>query len=213
MDEKELIAKNVQYYRRKLGLSQLELAEKLQYSNKNVSKWENGETTPSIFTLKRLAEVFGITVDELISPIKEDNKNNVSTQEKPKRKGFFATKIMFLLLANACLLVLACIAIMVLAILEVSSFNYWLILLYITPLSAISVFVFIVCIKKRVEIISLSLAGWLTALSLFLTFRNTPSIGLVFVLMATIQLLMICIMLIINLFLSNREKKKISNNN
>ena len=68
MDEKDIIAKNITYYRKKCGLSQLELADKLQYSNKNISKWEKGETVPSIFTLKRLAEIFGITVDKKENP-------------------------------------------------------------------------------------------------------------------------------------------------
>ena len=66
MEQKDIIAANLTGYRKKAGLSQLELAKKLNYSNKNISKWENGETTPNIFTLKQIADLYGITVDALL---------------------------------------------------------------------------------------------------------------------------------------------------
>ncbi len=205
MDEREIIAQNIIFYRKKLNLSQLELSEKLQYSNKNISKWEKGETTPSIFTLKRLAEIFGITLDELVStPASEKEVKTLPKKENTK----LPTKILYLLMANAILLVLAFIAIWVLRLIGVQRFNKWLILLYILPLSAISVFVFIACVKKRADIISLSIAGWLTALCVFLSLKSISGIGYIFILMAALQVLTLLILLIINLYVKNREKRK-----
>jgi len=63
---KYIIGKNIAAYRKRFGLTQAELADKLNYSDKAVSKWERGESTPDIITLAQLAEQFGITVDELI---------------------------------------------------------------------------------------------------------------------------------------------------
>jgi len=63
---KYIIGKNIAAYRKRFGLTQAELADKLNYSDKAVSKWERGESTPDIITLTQLAEQFGITVDELI---------------------------------------------------------------------------------------------------------------------------------------------------
>jgi transcriptional regulator with XRE-family HTH domain len=63
---KYFIGKNIAAYRKRCGLTQAELADKLNYSDKAVSKWERGESTPDIITLAQLAEQFGITVDELI---------------------------------------------------------------------------------------------------------------------------------------------------
>lgn len=66
-----------------MGLTQLELAEKLNYSDKTLSKWERGESMPDIVTLKQLADIFMISVDVLIStedtiigfvPVKERKK-------------------------------------------------------------------------------------------------------------------------------------------
>ena len=67
MEQKEIVAANLTNYRKKAGISQLELAKKLNYSNKNISKWENGETTPSVFVLKEIANVYGITIDDLLN--------------------------------------------------------------------------------------------------------------------------------------------------
>ena len=63
--QQELLAKNLIYYRKASGLTQLELAEKFNYSDKSISKWERGEGFPDVFVLKSLADFYGITVDDL----------------------------------------------------------------------------------------------------------------------------------------------------
>ena len=63
---KYIIGKNIAVYRKRCGLTQAGLADKLNYSDKAVSKWERGESTPDIITLAQLAELFGITVNELV---------------------------------------------------------------------------------------------------------------------------------------------------
>lgn len=69
MDElKETIAKNLVELRAEAKLTQLQLAEKLNYSDKAVSKWERGEAIPDIRVLVKLAEIYNITVDDIISP-------------------------------------------------------------------------------------------------------------------------------------------------
>ena len=54
---RSIIASNLTKYRKNLGLTQLELAEKLNYSDKTLSKWERGESIPDIVTLKQLASI------------------------------------------------------------------------------------------------------------------------------------------------------------
>ena len=61
------IGKNIVAYRKKAKLTQAGLAEKLNYSDKAVSKWERGESIPDILTLMQLSKQFGITVNELVS--------------------------------------------------------------------------------------------------------------------------------------------------
>ena len=67
MDIKENLAKNLTLYRKACGLTQAELAQKLDYSDKAVSKWERGESVPDLYILKKLADFYGVTIDALIS--------------------------------------------------------------------------------------------------------------------------------------------------
>ena len=62
-EQQAALAANLVRFRKAAGLTQLELAEKLMYSNKTVSKWERGESVPDIFTLKSIAEIYGVTVN------------------------------------------------------------------------------------------------------------------------------------------------------
>ena len=63
---KQQIGSNIAAYRKRAGLTQAGLVEKLNYSDKAVSKWERGESMPDVTTLVQLAEQFGITVNDLL---------------------------------------------------------------------------------------------------------------------------------------------------
>ena len=60
------IGANIAAHRKRLGLTQAGLAEKLNYSDKAVSKWERGESIPDVLTLMQLAEQFEIRVGDLL---------------------------------------------------------------------------------------------------------------------------------------------------
>ena len=64
---KQLIGKNITAHRKRCGLTQAALAEKLNYSDKAVSKWERGESVPDVITLAQLAGQFEISVNDLIT--------------------------------------------------------------------------------------------------------------------------------------------------
>ena len=69
MDDEKLkyqIGANIAAYRKRAGLTQAGLAEKLNYSDKAVSKWERGESVPDVLTLMQLAAQFDITVNDLL---------------------------------------------------------------------------------------------------------------------------------------------------
>ena len=68
LSELKLIsASNIIKLRTGAGLTQAELGEKLNYSDKTISKWERGEAIPDAYVLTQLAEIFGVTVDYLLS--------------------------------------------------------------------------------------------------------------------------------------------------
>ncbi|HIS58978.1 MAG TPA: helix-turn-helix transcriptional regulator [Candidatus Faecousia faecipullorum] len=64
---KFLIGENIAAYRKQTGLTQAGLAEKLNYSDKAVSKWERGDSIPDVLTLAQMAELFGVTVNDLLT--------------------------------------------------------------------------------------------------------------------------------------------------
>ena len=66
-DLKPVIAKNITDLRKAADMTQAQLAEKLNYSDKAVSKWERGDAIPGVITLKEVADLFGVTVDYLLT--------------------------------------------------------------------------------------------------------------------------------------------------
>lgn len=84
---RENIAENISFYRKKMDLTQVQLADKLNYSDKLVSSWERGERVPDIDTLKALSDIFGISIDVLIS---EKKIKFVSKVRKQTIAYFFA---------------------------------------------------------------------------------------------------------------------------
>lgn len=204
MDEKDIIAQNLVLYRKKMGLSQLELAEKLKYSNKNISKWENGETTPNVFVLKKIADIYSITVDDLLKEPTKINETDLEefAQHKAKRKQIFDYAMLGL--ANAILYAIAFIVIAILGLLNVTSFNKWLMLIYMTPFSALSFFIFVRVKRKIIEPISLSLFGWLIALSVYVSLPAIENNNFIFIFAAAYQVIIVFLAIAINMKLLDK---------
>ncbi len=66
-DLKQNIARNIAALRRAYNMTQAELAEKLSYSDKSISKWERGDGLPDVFVLTKIASLFGVTVNDLLA--------------------------------------------------------------------------------------------------------------------------------------------------
>ena len=63
---KNQLGTNIAMYRKEYGLTQAQLAEKLNFSDKAVSKWERGESMPDVLTLVQIARLFSVSVDDLL---------------------------------------------------------------------------------------------------------------------------------------------------
>lgn len=70
---KTKIAENIKFYRKQLKMTQSELASLLSGKKSLVSNYETGYSTPDIYTLCKLAEIFDITLDELVEWEREKN--------------------------------------------------------------------------------------------------------------------------------------------
>ncbi len=83
-DTREIIGKNIQELRLNHKLTQFELAQKLNYSDKAVSKWERGESTPDPDVFLKLSEIFNVKIDYFFHEEHKEQYINPKNQKKVK---------------------------------------------------------------------------------------------------------------------------------
>lgn len=173
MEEQDLLAvtvgQNITRLRKMANLTQLELAEKLNYSDKSVSKWEQGNGIPDVRILVQLADLFGVTVDDLVR-----DHSHEKEQVMPKNAKLRQRIITVLLSGGLCWLV-AVVLFVLLGIFGSTLAYKWLVFLYAVPATAIVVLVFS-CIwhYKWARILSVSVLVWSALACLFFTFLALP---------------------------------------
>lgn len=161
---KIIIARNIQYYRKQLNLTQLELAEKLDYSDKSVSKWERGESVPDVFTLNKIAEFFNITVTDLLSEKTKKIKPNKGKQLKP---------LLYVLVTWA--VFITAYGLLKMFEFSIKGFELWILFIYPIPISALIFLVYNLVWKKLLYIyISLTVFIWTFSLTIQLTLHFIP---------------------------------------
>ncbi len=137
---KQNIAKNIAALRKQHNVTQADLAVRLSYSDKSVSKWERGEGLPDVYVLTRIADMFGVTVNELVSDGDPTLALGSAEQERdttasPKSRIFIA------LLSGGLVWFVAALAFFILNV-ACPNFASWLVFLYAIPVSAIVMTVF-----------------------------------------------------------------------
>lgn len=135
MDEiKRNIAKNIAFLRTSEHMTQAELAERLSYSDKAISKWERAESIPDIYILKKIADMFGVTVDWLI----KDNGEHPLTESNRKARNHK----LITLISAASIWVIAIIAFVICWIANKAVADLWLIFVAAVPSTAILLLIF-----------------------------------------------------------------------
>lgn len=174
---KKIIADNLIYYRKQKGLTQLDIAEKLNYSDKAVSKWERAEAIPDVFILKQLADLYGIKLDDLLSTDKKKREKLVKTSAQKARM------IRAFVPAISCLFVwfLATLVYILPAIIIPEVTKTWLIFIYALVINCI-LFVVFSCIwgKNLSRSLSISALIWTLLVAICLTI-NTEKIWLLLI--------------------------------
>lgn len=132
---KNQIGSNIALFRRRAGLTQAGLAERLNYSDKAISKWERGESIPDVVTLVQLSELFGITVNDLVTDPKApatQPEPEEAAAEKPK-----ANKAVILALSSTLVWFVALLVFVILSSFP-SLFRYsWISFFFAVPVNAI----------------------------------------------------------------------------
>ncbi|MBQ5841607.1 MAG: helix-turn-helix transcriptional regulator [Clostridia bacterium] len=141
MELKSIIAKNIISLRQTTGMTQSELAEKLNYSDKAVSKWERGESLPDIAVLKNISLLFGVSLDWLTEEEHESFSaavEDVEAKQKRKHTNRVAVTSMSILLVW----LIATAVFVILQAVPAITRLHWLSFVYAMPVSAIVWLVF-----------------------------------------------------------------------
>lgn len=170
-DLKAVIATNIADQRRKHAMTQMDLAEKLNYTDKAISKWERGESIPDVLVLKNIADLFGVTVDYLLekdhpAPVadREQERQTAQKQQSIRTRGFVTGMSILLVWLVATVLF------MITDMASPEATSHWLIFISAIPASMILWLVLnSVWFNRRRNYLIISLLMWSVLATFFLT--------------------------------------------
>lgn len=140
-DIKTIIAENLISLRKQHKLTQNELAEKLNYSDNTVSRWEKAEITPSIETLEQISKVYGVDIEYLL-------KENIVQKMDDNTKTLKIKKLSTILLCVSLVWFVSTIAYIYLK--TIYHTNNWIIFIWAIPLSCLVLLAFNKYVSNRV---------------------------------------------------------------
>ncbi len=185
-DIKQIVAKNLANLRKNKKITQTELAEQFGYSDKAISKWENGDTLPDIQTLYQLCEFYNVTLDFLVS--------EQSFDEKIKYINHLNKRV---IINNSLIELLYCSFVWILAVIiyvylyTFSEINYWQIFMWALPATTIVMLLFTKVWKQKLyTFIVRSLFFWTLVTACYIQFIEY-NIWPLFFLMIPIQVALI----------------------
>ena len=133
---REIIGENLTELRKQKGYTQISLAEKLNYSDKAISKWENGSSLPPIDILLELANLYGVTLDYLVKDSSQKDKKLLKNDNVKRRNHILIT-----LLSSVLVWIIAT-AVYVFSYIPTKEVSLWTIFLWAVPINAIVLIVF-----------------------------------------------------------------------
>lgn len=173
---RKTVAKNIAQYRKAHHDTQLDLATKLNYSDKSVSKWERGESLPDVYILSQIADLYGVSVSALIGEIQPPKES------KPHYHMFI------LLLSLALTMAVATLLFSMFMICKVP-YPAWMFFVYALPVCSIICIVFTSLWWGILwQGVSVSALIWTLGLSLYLSFE-LENVSLIFLVCAALQVL------------------------
>lgn len=184
-----VIAENICKLRTSAGLTQLRLAEILNYSDKAVSKWERAEALPDVTVLKAIADYFGVDVDYLLRDGHEPGKDRSLEYIRARRRN----RAFFSVISVLLVLLVATAAFATVSMLTESTWS-WLILIYSLP-AVFTILLIFNCIWGRRELnyFVVTLLMWSSILSAYLTILALAQLNFwfLFVVGAPLQIILL----------------------
>ncbi len=179
---KSIIAQNITDLRRAKGLTQLELAEQLNYSDKAVSKWERAESMPDVSVLVEIADLFDVPLDYLVRA--EHPKKEIQPSEDANEMSFLYRKGYISGISILLVWLIAVLVYVLISFFAKDAHSQWLSFVYAIPVSAIVWLVFnSIWFNPRLNYFIVSLLMWSLFLSIQLTlFSLNIKAGLIYLL-------------------------------
>lgn len=137
-DIKEVFAVNLNRYRKQAGLTQAELAEKLNYSDKTISKWERAESIPDVTVLTAVAAEFGISLDDLLKDGESAKPEKFVADSTDKKRKILGRNITEITITGIWLVAL----IFFMVIKFTLGSNWWIIFAWSVPISLLVTIIF-----------------------------------------------------------------------
>lgn len=137
-DIKEVFAVNLNRYRKQAGLTQAELAEKLNYSDKTISKWERAESIPDVTVLTAVAAEFGISLDDLLKDGESAKPEKFVADSTDKKRKILGRNITEITITGIWLVAL----IFFMVIKFTLGSNWWIIFAWSVPISLLVAIIF-----------------------------------------------------------------------
>ncbi len=163
-DLKPIIANNITELRKRNNLTQIELAEKLNYSDKAVSKWERAESIPDITVLKEIADMFSVTVDYLIN--EEHEKEEEETRHYTGRR--LRNRMLITAISITLVWFVATFVYTNIDVITANQQNHWLAFLFAVPVSMIVWLIFnTLWFNRRRNFLIISLLMWSALICFF----------------------------------------------
>jgi len=128
---KEILAGNLARLRREKGLTQAELGEKLNYSDKSVSKWERGEGVPDLQVMVALSELYGVSIDDMTGRKGVDKENALCADTKAADRTFL------MIVTQSVIWLLAIILFSVFLLFAKDMPKKWLVFIYAIPIACL----------------------------------------------------------------------------
>jgi len=178
---KRIVADNISYYRKKMGLTQLQLAEKINYSDKAISKWERAESLPEVYVLNQLATFFGVTLNDFLT-----------VGRKPRQPLTIKTRILISILSAGIVWLVATVIFVLTNLIKPNiNFDTWLLFIYAIPLSSIVLLVFsLIWGNNRLSFAFVTSLSVGLTLSIYLSlFKIYPHIWYIFISLVPIEIL------------------------
>lgn len=166
-DIRQIIASNLVKLRKMHNMTQADLAEKINYTDKAISKWERGESIPDIVILKQVADCFGVKVDDLISP------SGISVQKSEEATGFALSLKNHRFIMYMSIMLVWVIALLLFIILKMATElpHIWTVFVYAVPASVIECLILnTIWLNKRRNYLIISVLMWTILLTLFVAF-------------------------------------------